>query len=189
MSKKNPVQRIEIFRWKAESNYAILVSRKHGTKVYQSVKRSRAQSVENACISTYDGKNRRFVSTPSSVCAIYRFEPKTQPITVYFVQVGMDGYMPDSVSAYPTLKRAIGAAIEEKKISLESGWDDCRMRVTGNIRKDNEYTVLTASGRYNYSIRIVPECVNGDSVPAFIGKLSTRADLESFCDWYNEQGF
>lgn len=185
MSKKNPVQRIEIFRWKAESNYAILVSRKHGTKVYQSVKRSRAQSVENVCISTYDGNNRRFASTPSSVCAIYCFEPKTQPITVYFVQIGQDGYMPDSVSAYPTLKRAYSAAIEEKRIALDN-WFDNEVIVEGNIREHMAYKVI-CDGSYRYSIRIIPECVNGSSVPAFTGNLYTRADLESFCDWYNEQ--
>jgi len=109
-------------------------------------------------------------------------------LTVYFVQIGMDGYMPDSVSAYPTLESAIEGAIEEKRFDLDGFYPDCK--VTGNIRRDWSYEV-SIGDRYHHTIRIESESASiMDFMPEWYpGRIKTRADLESFCRWYNEQGF
>ena len=109
-------------------------------------------------------------------------------LTVYFVQICMDGYLPDSVSAYPTLDQAIEAAKGEKRFDIDGFYPDCR--VTGNIRRDMSYEVLIGD-RYHHTIRIESEPATIiDFMPNWYpGRIKTRADLESFCDWYNDQGF
>jgi hypothetical protein len=85
-------------------------------------------------------------------------------LKVYFVQIDTNGYMPDSVSAYPTLDQAREAAKEEKRFDLDSFYPDCR--VIGDIRKFSKYEVLI-NGRYHHSIRIESESTSiMDFMPA-----------------------
>ncbi len=111
-------------------------------------------------------------------------------LSVYFVQIGMDGYLPDSVSAYPTLASAVEAAKREKSDILDGSMDS-GMKVRGNIRDNWSYEVLSEGKYYHTSIRIETESASiVDYMPDWYpGRIKTRVDLESFCDWYNEQCF
>ena len=104
-------------------------------------------------------------------------------LVVYFVQIGTDGYLPDSTSAYPTLEQAISAARDEKKIALDS-WFDNEIRVTGNIRRDWRYEVI-CDGTYRHSIRVESYNVLDCGVDDF-SHVANRAMLETACDEYNQ---
>jgi hypothetical protein len=105
---------------------------------------------------------------------------------VYFVQVGQDGYLPDSVSAYPTLREARQAAIDEKQNDLND--IDGKIRVLGNIRKHWSFEVLQDES-YHHSIRIDDQNAGDIDLSGYPGEIdmfNTRKEIEFFCVWYNE---
>lgn len=102
---------------------------------------------------------------------------------VWFVSVGNRGYLPDSITAYPTLECAIDGAMEEKNIVLDGMGEE--WRVTGNIRKDREYEVwCDDSHRWNVTIFDRPAW----DLPE-VGELLSWQDVYDFCEDYNNENW
>ncbi len=110
-------------------------------------------------------------------------------LTVYFVQIGTDGYLPETTIACSTLAQAIEAARAEKWFTLDHSMDSGD-KVRGNIRRDWCYEVYNPDciSEYRYSIRIDDQLLDDCDIAYYPDpdNLKTRAGLEKFCDWYNQ---
>lgn len=175
---KNKVISAQIFRWLECKKYSIKVERKNGVHLYTDVSLKTAMNLYKALFRT----TLHFSSScdKHSVQGDFVRLAKPLPLKVYFVQVGIDGYMPNMTSAYPTLEAAIKAAQEEKQFMIDAGYT-----VRGNIRSNWCYEVLSEGKYYHTSIRIESYNVLDCGVSDF-SHVTNRAVLDQACDEYNQ---